>query len=464
MNLHRASPECQGRFEGNRLADEVRFCAVRRSLLLAETDPTFADALARVAAASGFSLVTIPDGALALERALVTKPDAVALASELPTLSGFAVCNRLRKGGLVDTPVVLLIGSASPGAVESHRQCPTPADDYVFKPVSAVELAQRLTDLLDARLPLSAAGAPPPAAPSPELDAARDQAEDGAEAEPAWLSEITEPRIPVGLPLADQLSLLHERLHARDQLIERARADWHRLSRQIAEGRGRAANLGDALAARERELDALEAGSDAALAAADEQLRRALERIGELTAAAAARPAAPDHRPELDLVRAEAERHRADAERHRADAESHRADAERHHAGAERHRGDAERLHGEAERHRAEVERLRADADRPHAEVERLRAAEVERLRAELAAKAGNARDAGASDAELRQTVEALTRERAALRADLGALRVSLEAAEVRAHAAEQALASERARATPPEPATITPRGGPRGT
>lgn len=129
-------------------------------VLLVEPDAGLADEIRRAFAPLGFSVTALQAGEPALERCKDSPPDLILLAAELPDMSGFSVCNRLKRV-LSAVPLVLYTGEATDAAIEAHRATRTRADDYVKKPFDVADLLGRAAALLHADQP----GPPPPPAP-----------------------------------------------------------------------------------------------------------------------------------------------------------------------------------------------------------------------------------------------------------------------------------------------------------
>jgi two-component system, OmpR family, alkaline phosphatase synthesis response regulator PhoP len=127
-----------------------------RRILLVEDEPglvlTLTDRLTR----EGYDVESVSDGSTALTRALAGGFDLVLLDVMLPGMSGFDVCQALRRRG-VDTPVIML--TARGQLVDRVVGLKIGADDYMTKPFETVELLARI----EARLRRPA---PPAASPS----------------------------------------------------------------------------------------------------------------------------------------------------------------------------------------------------------------------------------------------------------------------------------------------------------
>src|SRR6266545_3679342 len=137
------------------------------NVLLVEPDSGFAEEIRRAFAPLGFSVSAVRAGEPAIERCKETPPDLILLAAELPDMSGFSVCNRLKRA-LASVPLLLYTAEATDAAIEAHRATRTRADDYLKKPFELAELLGRAAALLNSDAP---APPPPPSPPAaPRLD------------------------------------------------------------------------------------------------------------------------------------------------------------------------------------------------------------------------------------------------------------------------------------------------------
>ncbi len=143
-------------------------------VLLVEPDAGLADEIRRAFAPLGFAVTAVQAGEPALERCKESPPDLILLAAELPDMSGFSVCNRLKRA-VASVPLVLYTAEATDAAIDAHRATRTHADDYVKKPFEVADLLARSAALLQSDQP----GPPPPPAPpsAPRPDGKRAAAE-----------------------------------------------------------------------------------------------------------------------------------------------------------------------------------------------------------------------------------------------------------------------------------------------
>jgi DNA-binding response OmpR family regulator len=136
-----------------------------KSALIIESDTAFANQLSAALQQIGFTTETIEDGAQGLARAKEAPPDLIALCVELPKMSGYAVCNKLKKSKhLKDVPLVIMSAEATPETFEQHRKLKTRADEYILK-TPAFEVDEFLSKVRGV-LPKGWEDAPPRTAPA----------------------------------------------------------------------------------------------------------------------------------------------------------------------------------------------------------------------------------------------------------------------------------------------------------
>src|SRR5574341_1007016 len=133
-------------------------------VLLVEPDGALADEIRRAFGPAGFSVTALQAGEPAVERCRQETPDLILLAAELPDMSGFSVCNRLKRA-LASVPLILYTAEATEAAIEAHRATRTRADDYLKKPFQIADLLGKAAALLQTDQPEAPAPAGPPAPP-----------------------------------------------------------------------------------------------------------------------------------------------------------------------------------------------------------------------------------------------------------------------------------------------------------
>jgi DNA-binding response OmpR family regulator len=113
-------------------------------VLLVEDDADLLDLLTYALGREGYSVLTAMDGQQALRRWEDDSPDVVLLDANLPKVDGYEVCRRIRHEGA--TPIIMLTGrDEEEDVLHGFR---VGADDYVYKPFSAKQLAARIKAVL----------------------------------------------------------------------------------------------------------------------------------------------------------------------------------------------------------------------------------------------------------------------------------------------------------------------------
>ena len=110
------------------------------SVLLAEDEESFVDALTIGLAHEGFTVTVARDGNEALQLFDQTSPDLVLLDLMLPKLSGIDVCRAIRSRSSV--PIIMV--TAKGAEIDTVVALEVGADDYVTKPYRLRELVARM--------------------------------------------------------------------------------------------------------------------------------------------------------------------------------------------------------------------------------------------------------------------------------------------------------------------------------
>ncbi|MCW2674209.1 MAG: response regulator receiver [Frankiales bacterium] len=114
-------------------------------VLLVEDEEHLAQAVQRGLAAESFRVEVAHDGQSGLTKALSGEFDVVVLDIMLPGLSGYRICQEMRRQK-VWTPVLML--TAKDGEYDEADALDLGADDYLTKPFSFVVLVARLRSLV----------------------------------------------------------------------------------------------------------------------------------------------------------------------------------------------------------------------------------------------------------------------------------------------------------------------------
>ena len=117
----------------------------RSLILLADDDPSIADTLAPFLERAGFHVLTVSDGAAALDKIHSHRPALVILDVLMPRMDGREVLRRIRRENSW-LPAILLtqVGESSERALALEEG----ADDYLNKPFDPHELLARIRSVL----------------------------------------------------------------------------------------------------------------------------------------------------------------------------------------------------------------------------------------------------------------------------------------------------------------------------
>jgi putative two-component system response regulator len=117
------------------------------NILVVDDNPQTVHLLEQVLQAHGHHVVSAADGLDALARIAQEPPDLILLDLELPELSGYEVCRRIKQNASTrGIPVIILTGQA---AAEFKLHCwELGADEFLLKPFQCVEVVARCRALL----------------------------------------------------------------------------------------------------------------------------------------------------------------------------------------------------------------------------------------------------------------------------------------------------------------------------
>jgi CheY-like chemotaxis protein len=128
-----------------------------KKILLIENDAAVSERLTAALEEAGFETRVTGDGKEGLELARDWTPEAIVLCVELPGMSGYLVCQKLKKDeALKAIPLVLTSAEATEETFEKHRTLKARADEYLLKPYEPADLVSRLGALVG--LPEGASG------------------------------------------------------------------------------------------------------------------------------------------------------------------------------------------------------------------------------------------------------------------------------------------------------------------
>jgi CheY-like chemotaxis protein len=116
-----------------------------KKILLIESDVPFAEELTSALEARGLEVRSTGDGREGYELAKEWGADAIVLCVELPGMSGYVICQKLKKDeALKSIPLVITSAEATPETFEKHKTLKVRAEDYLLKPFSPTALIAAL--------------------------------------------------------------------------------------------------------------------------------------------------------------------------------------------------------------------------------------------------------------------------------------------------------------------------------
>lgn len=121
----------------------------KRKLLLADDSVTIQKVVNLTFADEGIEVITTGDGDSAMEKMRDAAPDLVMADVNMPGLSGYEICERIKQNEETrQTPVILLVGSFEP--FDEEKAHAVGADAFLTKPFQSIrQLVTKVTSLLD---------------------------------------------------------------------------------------------------------------------------------------------------------------------------------------------------------------------------------------------------------------------------------------------------------------------------
>lgn len=119
-------------------------------LLFIDSEPVD-DIIIQACSDRGLGFRQLADGQEALAYAKENPPSIMVLNVELPKVSGYTVCNKVKKDtGLKGVPLILTSSQATTDIFEQHKKLKTRAEEYLLKPYSSDDLLARIDHLMEA--------------------------------------------------------------------------------------------------------------------------------------------------------------------------------------------------------------------------------------------------------------------------------------------------------------------------
>ncbi|MEM9458746.1 MAG: response regulator, partial [Myxococcota bacterium] len=134
------------------------------SALIIDADEAANASIRGALAPYGFEFTATQDASEAMNLARSATPDIIFLRVELPNVSGFSVCNKLRRSDETKyIPLVMYASDVSTDVFDQHRNLKTHADDYLKLPFGTEQLVSSVGGLIPLADPSTFGSTPEPA-------------------------------------------------------------------------------------------------------------------------------------------------------------------------------------------------------------------------------------------------------------------------------------------------------------
>lgn len=122
---------------------------MKKKILICDDEPYILESVSYIARQAGYDFSTAEDGEQSLEIAKKEKPALILLDINMPKLTGYEICERLK--GDPETKDIHIIMLTARGQERDERiGMEAGADEYITKPFSPRNLRKRMDEILGA--------------------------------------------------------------------------------------------------------------------------------------------------------------------------------------------------------------------------------------------------------------------------------------------------------------------------
>jgi DNA-binding response OmpR family regulator len=116
-------------------------------ILIAEDERDIRDLITFTLRFAGHEVIPTANGAEALEKALVMKPDLIMMDVRMPKMTGYEACKAMKaEESICEIPVVFLSAKGQEFEIETGLEAG--AVEYILKPFSPDQLAEKVKSIL----------------------------------------------------------------------------------------------------------------------------------------------------------------------------------------------------------------------------------------------------------------------------------------------------------------------------
>src|SRR6266850_6427908 len=126
------------------------------TILVIDDEPYILRSLSYLLAREGYTVETAANGEEGLQRVRSLRPPLVFLDIMMPQMNGYEVCEQVKQDSSLDSTYVIML-SAKGQQIDRERGLLGGADEYMTKPFSPREVAQRVRTILAERAAANAA-------------------------------------------------------------------------------------------------------------------------------------------------------------------------------------------------------------------------------------------------------------------------------------------------------------------